>query len=235
MHYKKTVRLLFLVILTWTLLLPGPAAATDTDSQNDNINDNLHDNIREKVLSAIEKHYAGKSFEASFNQISTIAALDMTETASGKAVFSHPGKMSWEYLEPEKQEIITNGKFLWIYRPGQNQVLMGEAEEFFKTGAGGAFLSDIALIRENYIITVRENTDDYTELKLMPQTQDSNISKIIIRISKNNNDISRVIIHNTQGDTNLFEFTDIRFKAIEDSLFEFKIPEGVNIVELNQH
>ena len=217
-----------LLISAWNLLLiPG---------QMQQISANEHaDNIKEKLLTSIEKKYEGKSFEASFNQISTLSALDMMETATGKASFSHPGKMRWEYLEPEKQEIITNGKFLWIYRPGQNQVLMGEAEEFFKTGAGGAFLSDIALIRENYIITVLENTDDYSELKLRPHTQDPNISKIIIRISKKSNDINRVIIHNTQGDNNLFEFTDIRFKALDDSLFEFEIPDGVNIVELNKN
>jgi outer membrane lipoprotein carrier protein len=230
MHYKKTGKLFvfifILAIFSWNFL-PGMAAATDPDS--------LNDNIREKVLSAIEKRYGGKSFEASFNQISTLAALDMTETAIGKAVFSHPGKMRWEYLEPEKQEIISNGKFLWIYRPQQDQVLMGEAEEFLKTGAGGAFLSDIALIRENYIITVLENADDYTELELMPQGQDPNISKIIIRVSKKSNDIIQVLIHNAQGDTNLFEFTDIRFTPVDASLFEFSIPDGVNIVELNQN
>jgi outer membrane lipoprotein carrier protein len=215
-----------LILVCTLLLIPGQMQQALADENADN--------IKEKLLVLIEKKYTGKSFEASFNQLSTLAALDMTETALGKAVFSHPGKMRWEYLEPEKQEIITNGKFLWIYRPGQNQVLVGEAEEFFKTGAGGAFLSDIALIRQNYIITVQENTDDYTDLKLMPQTQDPNISKIIIRVSKNSNDISRVIIHNTQGDSNLFEFTAIRFKDIDNSLFEFEIPDGVNIVELNK-
>ena len=88
----------------------GIAAATEPE------------NAQEAVLSAIEKKYAGKSFEASFYQISKLEALDITEKASGKASFSHPGKMKWEYLEPEQHEIITNGKSLWIYRPEENQV-----------------------------------------------------------------------------------------------------------------
>jgi outer membrane lipoprotein carrier protein len=207
-------------------LVPAPPAkATDSYKLNDNI---------EKILSAIEKQYGKKSFETLFNQTSTLAALDMTETANGKAIFSHPGKMQWEYLKPEKHQIVTNGKVLWIYRPEQGQVLVGDAREFFKTGAGGAFLSDIRLIRGNYIITLMESMDDHTDLELRPQIHDPNISKIIIRVSLKTNYIIQAIIYNTQGDTNFFEFTDIKFRPVEDSLFDFAVPEGVNIVNMQE-
>ena len=104
----------------------------------------------QEILSRMEKKYAGRDFSADFHQISTLTALEITETASGKVYFSHPGKMRWEYLVPTRNKIISDGNTLWIYRPDENQVVKGNAQAFFATGAGGAFLSNISLVREQY-------------------------------------------------------------------------------------
>ncbi len=216
--FKTALFLLLTVLIHCGMQLPmGASAETE---------------ITDSILAGIEKRYAGKSFEAQFSQISTLSALDTTEQASGRAWFSHPGKMKWEYLSPEQHEIITNGKFLWIYRPEENQVMQGGADAFFKAGAGGAFLSDIALIRKNYIITIKDQTQDYIELDLVPEKETPDISLIVIRVSRQNSDITRVVTRNEYGDSTLLEFSRIQFKPADPSRFEFTIPEGVNVVDL---
>ncbi len=189
--------------------------------------------ITDDILNALEKKYTGKSFTANFNQISKLAALEITEKASGKASFSHPGKMNWEYLEPEVHKIITDGVSLWIYQPDENQVMIGDAENFFKSGAGGAFLSDISLIRKNYTIKVKEMAADYVEIDMIAKTPTPEISSIVIRISQKTNEILRVITYNEVNDTTLFEFYDIQFKKLNPAIFEFTPPEGSNIIDLN--
>lgn len=190
--------------------------------------------VKEDILTAVEKKYAGKSFEADFTQTATLAALDISEQASGKANFSHPGKMRWQYLEPEHHEIITNGSSLWIYRPQENQVMMGDASQFFKAGAGGAFLSDISLVRKNYTIRVKEITADYVEIDLVAKKKIPEISLIVIRVSQKNNEIQRVTTYNAYDDTTVFEFKNIRFRQVDPDLFEFSLPQGVNIINLDQ-
>ena len=192
-----------------------------------------NDIVKEDILTAIEKKYSGKSFEANFTQISRLAALDITEKASGRASFSHPGKMKWQYLEPEHHEIITNGKSLWIFRPQENQVMQGDASQFFKSGSGGAFLSDISLIRKNFTVSVKEVTADYVEINLTAKKENSDMSSIVIRISQKNSEIVRVVTYNPYDDSTLFEFSDIQFKKINPDVFEFKVPDGVNIIEMN--
>ncbi len=188
---------------------------------------------KEDILTAIEKKYSGKSFKADFTQVSKLAALDITEKASGTALFSHPGKMRWKYLTPQHHEIITNGKSLWIYRPEEKQVMHGDASQFFHSGAGGAFLSDISLIRKNFNITVREVTTSYIEIDLMAKKKDKDISSIVIRISQKNSEIERVVTFNPYDDTTLFQFSNIQFKNIEPEIFEFQIPYGVDIIEMD--
>lgn len=198
-----------------------------TASANDN------DKAKEDILNAIEKKYSGKSFEADFTQVLTIAAVDDMEKASGRSYFSHPGKMRWEYLEPEQYEIITNGKSLWMHRPQENQVTVGDPSSFFKEGGGGSFLSDISLIRKHYNIRVKEETDDYMEIDLMSKKDTPAISLIVIRISQKTKEIKRVVIYNAFDDTTRFEFSNTRFKPIDAGVFEFEPYDGLNIMEMN--
>ncbi len=189
--------------------------------------------IKEDILIAIEKKYSQKSFEADFIQISRLAALDIVEKASGKAFFSHPGKMRWEYKEPEHHEIITNGTLLWIFRPDEKQVMQGKASQFFKAGAGGSFLSDISLVRKNFTIKLNDITEDYAELNLVGGKNNPDISLIAIRVSRKNHEIERIIIKNNYDDTTQFEFHNIQFKKSDPGIFEFKPFKGLNIIDLN--
>ena len=219
--------LVFFSCILSCCVLFSTAYATDRDKNKDK------DIIKEEILNDIEKKYSDKSFEARFTQISTLAALDITEKAIGKAFFSHPGKMRWEYIKPGRHEIITNGKSLWIFRPEENQVMIGDASKFFKSGTGGAFLSDISLVRKNYTISVKEVTSDYVEIDLLSKQKESDISLISIRISKKNSEIIRVLTQNAYNDTTLFKFSDIQFKEIDPEVFEFIPSEKLNIIEMD--
>ncbi|MBU0972048.1 MAG: outer membrane lipoprotein carrier protein LolA [Proteobacteria bacterium] len=191
------------------------------------------DTLQDTILTAVEKKYTGTEFQADFSQVSKLEALEVTETASGKAWFSHPGKMRWLYLDPERHEIITNGKTLWIYRPDQAQVMRGDAQKFFKAGAGGSFLSDIGLIRKNFTIQLKEATDTHATLLLTARQKNPDMVSILIRVSRTTHEIEQATTRNVYGDTTLFAFTNIKFTTTNASTFEFKIPEGSSIVEMD--
>jgi outer membrane lipoprotein carrier protein len=191
------------------------------------------DTLGDKTLAAIEKLYTHNGFSADFSQSSTLAALEITETASGKAWFSHPGKMRWLYLSPQRHEITTNGQTLWIYRPDQNQVMRGNAKQFFKAGAGAAFLSDIGQMRQDFTIEVKETTDSHIFFLLTAKQKNPDLVTILIQVSRTTHEIAQVTTQNTYGDTTMFQFTNIQFKKMNASIFEFKIPEVSSIIEMD--
>jgi len=188
-----------------------------------------------EVLDRMEKKYAGNDFRADFHQISTLTALEITETASGKVFFSHPGKMRWEYLVPGQHQIISNGTSLWIYRPNENQVVRGDAQAFFNSGAGGAFLSNISLVRERYTAHIETNQADTAHITLIlePKKESPDIQSIHIRILKTNDHIVQVTTYNPYGDATTLDFWNIVFKKIDLSVFEFTTPDGVDVIEMN--
>ena len=214
------------------LCLAFPALASTPDREA----------VKTTILSGIEARYGGKSFSADFVQASTLAALDMNELASGRAWFSHPRKMKWRYLSPERHEIITNGRELWIYRPEDNQVMRGDARPFFQNGAGGAFLSDLGKLKTHYTIALDQVTPDWAELILTPlavpgedtETPASELQSIRIRVLTPSHQIQQVTTRNIHGDTTRFEFSNILFQPLPDPFFSFKIPDGVSIIDMEE-
>ncbi len=188
----------------------------------------------EAVLNALEKKYSLKSFQAEFSQVTTLAALDLADESSGKVWFSHPGKMKWQYILPDPHAFITNGDKLWFYQPEAQQVSIGKAAGFFKTGAGGAFLSDITLIRTNYTARIKEKSDKDILVELIPKTPDPDIAAIDIQILKKNYEIRQVTTRNQFGDITKFDFYNIRFTPLEPELFEFTPPEGITTIQLDE-
>lgn len=185
---------------------------------------------KEQILKRMEQKYGGKDFSTVYHQTSVLKALDIAETASGKAYFSHPGKMRWEYVKPERHEIISDGENLWIYRPDENQVLKGSAAAFFKTGAGGSFLSDITQVRNDYEITIKDENETFVNLTLIPKKEIPDITSIIIKILKSSDDIKQVITYNLYGDTTTLDFTEIKFSPLDQDIFKFEIPEGTDLL-----
>lgn len=187
------------------------------------------------ILKGVETRYLSTTdFTAQFFQKSTIKAMDITDHASGILQIKRPGMMRWEYEIPEKQIIITDGKDLWIYRPDDKQVMVGKAPSYFGGGKGAGFLSDIKLIRNDFSVTLESiNDPDSYVLKLVPNEKKFDIAMIHLYVSKKTYDISKVISFNSAGDETYIEFDKFQFnRNPDDSLFRFTIPEGTDILQL---
>ena len=188
----------------------------------------------DEVMDGIEARYDVKGIYARFEQTSTLKALDVTDSAEGRIFIKKPDRMRWEYDSPEKQSIITNGDMLWIYRPEDNQVMIGKAATFFGEGMGGVFLSDISAIRKNFGIklTATNDTGDY-ELELTPKKPLNGIQTVLITVSKDTFDLIRVVTLNAYGDETSLTFEDLKFdEDIDDGFFEFSPPVGTDLMSL---
>jgi outer membrane lipoprotein carrier protein len=188
------------------------------------------------IIDRVESRYAVSGFSARFNQFTTITAMDITDTASGQIFVKRPGMMRWEYKKPDVQTIITNGIKLWIYRPEDNQVMIGKAPAFFKDGKGAGFLSDLKQLRRQFHITLgNEIVKDSYILTLYPLEKTFDVSVIYLSISLKTFDVVRIVTFNSYGDKTRFELSDIQFnQSLDDALFTFEIPEGIEVLKLDQ-
>jgi outer membrane lipoprotein carrier protein len=193
-------------------------------------------NDLETILKGVESRYSVTGFSANFFQESTLKAMDITDTASGRIVVKRPGMMRWEYDTPEKQLIITDSKNLWIYRPADNQVMVGNAPEFFRDGKGAGFLSDIGLLRKKFDIhqEVSEPDQPYI-LKLIPIEKNLDFSELYLFVEQGEFMVKKIITRNTFGDETTIRLENLAFDILpEDNLFSFEVPKGVDILEISE-
>ncbi|AOY58561.1 MULTISPECIES: LolA family protein [Desulfococcus] len=190
----------------------------------------------DRIMSGVEKKYAGDGFEARFHQTSTLKAMDITDTAEGRLLIKRPDKMRWEYETPERQLVITNDDTLWIYRPDDLQVMLGSAPEFFRGGKGAGFLSDIRRIRKHFDVFLEDvkEGDRYT-LKLVPKDGKLDVVSILMTISATSFEVTDVTTTNSYGDQTYIRFDRYRFNLTPaDDDFVFDIPEGADVIRLEE-
>ena len=189
-----------------------------------------------EIMDKVEKRYNSPDFSAYFVQESTIKAMDISDVASGRILVKRPGMMRWEYDKPDRQTIITDGKKLWVYKPDDNQVMIGKAPSFFGDGKGAGFLSDMKLIREKFKVSFEKDKSnhDYV-IKLLPKEPTVGITKIYLSISKITFKIKKIITQNEYDDETMIELINSKFNLnLDKSLFGFIVPEGTDVLMMDE-
>jgi outer membrane lipoprotein carrier protein len=221
-------------VLIEILVLAPLGGPPDLNGATDNRNLSV-----DQILDRVENKYTDSEFSADFIQKSFLKAMDIIDQASGKVYIKYPGKMRWEYEKPDRQIFITDGEKLWVYRPDDNQVQVGKAPSFFKSGKGASFLSDISLVRQKFDISLKkgkQNEDDpFYYLKLIPREKTLDITEILLMVSKQTFNVVQIISIDLYGDENRIDLLNFAFGVnLDDSLFSFSIPEGADVLQLDE-
>ena len=102
------------------------------------------------VIRGLETAYGKMNdLKASFSQTAFNKSLNSTIPAEGTLAVKKGGKLRWEFSEPTPQEIVSDGKTLWVYTPSLNQVNVGAAPEAL-AGPAGSFLAGLGRLREHF-------------------------------------------------------------------------------------
>src|SRR5438034_1493817 len=106
----------------------------------------------EDVVRDLETAYGRMTdLRAEFTQTAFNKSLNQTIPAQGTVYFKKGGKLRWEYTEPTPQEIVSDGKQLWVYTPSLNQVNVGDAPEAL-AGPAGSFLAGLGRLRAEFSV-----------------------------------------------------------------------------------
>jgi len=136
--------------------------------------------------------------QADFFQRSTIAAKKREFRADGvmylkPATSSEALKFRFEYYRPTRQEIVCDGRTLWISLPENRQVILSDVSEFFDPGRfdqnrGRAvnFLQGLGRISKDFTIIFNRPMYDQTGnyiLELTPLRASASIEKLFITVN----------------------------------------------------
>jgi outer membrane lipoprotein carrier protein len=72
------------------------------------------------------------TLRAGFSQFVRMEGADTVQQVEGEVLFKKPDLMRLEHRLPEKQTIVSDGTWLWVYRPSTNQVIQTRLDAWRK-------------------------------------------------------------------------------------------------------
>ena len=192
----------------------------------------------ESVLDQIQNKYESiDDFHSKFIQEATVRALDKIQKADGEVWFKKPGKMRWNYIRPNKDEIVSDGKTFWIYNQEENQVLESSLDEVMDKPTTTTLLSGLGelkkLFRGQFSNTNTFNENNSYIIDLFPKHDTEEYNKFTIAVDKNTSIVKTIYLFDPFGNLTKIRLIDIEInKGIPDKLFKFEIPKGTEVTRV---
>ena len=175
--------------------------------------------------------------KAEFTQTAFNKSLNQTIPASGKVYLKKGGKLRWEYAEPTPQQIVSDGKTIWIYTPTLNQVNTGPAPDAL-AGPAGSFLSGLGRLREHFNVRLLnpaqpKDGDGNVVLDLTPKQPLPTLQRLILAFDPTGWQLRKAVVYDQFDNTVTMKFSNLAVNSgLEDKLFAFVPPKGVATVPL---
>jgi len=184
----------------------------------------------EDEVTRIQEVYKNISdIKAGFVQKNYMKDLGRTDTYKGVLFIKMPTKMKWEYKGNKPQEVIINGDKILIYKKPEKQAFKSAFNRQTYGQAPVALLSGFGNVREEFNITKKNN-----RLVLTPKNPMGSIVSVEVETSDKDFPIKSFIIRDMRSNRIEIQLKDIEINTgVKDSVFDFSLPEGVNIYEHN--
>jgi outer membrane lipoprotein carrier protein len=127
----------------------------------------------EALIDKVQARYQGEqSLRAKFYQYSFLAALDTSELSSGDVFFLKPGKMRWDYKEPDVQIFLVKESIVWFYQEAERQVMINDFDKVVLSDLPVAFLMGIGNLRRDFTLKegCRNKDGIMLDLRAIPKT-----------------------------------------------------------------
>lgn len=195
------------------LLLFVFASATHAESGTQLLNDHM------KKL---------RTLDTAFTQEVVSEKGEIMQTSYGRFMLSRPGKFRWEYEQPSPQEIVSDGKSLWIYDKELEQVTVKPLSATLGASPAGLLMQQRDFDKD-YVVLEKSRREGLDWVDLRPRDKSGDFQRILIGLDDDG--IHAMDLYDQFGQTTMIRFRQPRFNsAIAGSKFEFTPPAGVDVI-----
>jgi outer membrane lipoprotein carrier protein len=162
-------------------------------------------------------------------------SLNQKRQESGHLYLRRPRMMRWEYQSPEEKLFISDGKTVYFYVPGERQVNKDKVSEAIDERMPLMFLVGQSDLRKEFSQISLLNSKPFlagTKVLRMYPKRKSDVKEIVMEVDPANYHIRRLLLTYSDGSLSEFIFSNVRTNTgVQASLFEFKVPAGVQVLE----
>jgi outer membrane lipoprotein carrier protein len=168
------------------------------------------------------------AIKASFHQIVTDKKGQKIQEVYGEMQLKRPNKFRWDYHKPFEQQIISDGKQVWLYDTELAQVSVRELSKALGSSPAALLAGDDGLDKNFRLVNAyRKDTLDWVSAN--PKDSDTGFNKISLAFK--NNVLQEMDMVDSFGHITKIVFTNmVQNPALEDKAFLFMPPKGVDVV-----
>ena len=207
-----------------------------------------------EVVSALEKGYAGlQDVQADFSQSTAVSAINREQKGNGEVLLKRPASSTamfrFNYAKP-KQQIVSNGKQVWFYTAESKQVMVSTVAAMFKDGNSIAlsYLTGLGNVSRDFTVAFAKEQQDKNgnyQIELTPRNPSPVLVRLQLTVSaqaverlaadgevKDIFPVVSSVVYDAGGNSTRIDYKRVRVnKGIDNGKFNFKIPEGVEVVK----
>lgn len=167
------------------------------------------------------------TFSANFVQTQPDESTFSENKSKGYMAIKRPGKLFWIYQQPEHQEIVTDGKNLWIYDAEIDQVTV-RALISVQADFPLRWLLYDEPVTDNFEVIVGDKINGVSWFNLVPK-DNSFFQSLDVAISKGK--LAQIWMYQSSDNIVKVVFEEgSTTKKILESQFDFVPPKGVDVI-----
>ena len=187
-----------------------------------------------KLLDKVQARYAKiDGIHARFHQELTSATLGQTDVADGECWFAKPGKMRWDYTQPDKVYYISDGDVLWSYEVANKQAIKMNVKDS-ELYDSLKFLFGEGDLRASFDVKLGAEKDGLRALVLTPKSGQKNYKTLTLWAKPGTWEIARTELVDPLDNVSVITFTGASYTKLKPEAFQFKPPAGATVQDLTQ-
>ena len=162
----------------------------------------------------------------------TLQVVGVKETVlqetSGQMLLLRPGRFRWDYKKPYEQQIVSNGKKVWLYDIDLEQVTVKTLDGVLGS-TPALLLSSDTPIEKNFSIRELGEEQNLQWVELTPLQKESGFDKLVLGFD----DVSLINmeLHHAFGQLTRLHFSKIEHNPVIDpARFDFIPPKDVDVI-----
>lgn len=173
------------------------------------------------------------NIEADFVQYVLDASGSRLQETHGHMVLAQPNQFWWQTADPFAQLIVSNGKRLWIYDKDLEQVTVQSLDQRTTSTPALLLSGNSTDIGDEFTVVMKRTDNGLVLYRLTPKDPESLYQTL--RLNFKNNQLIEMQLEDSMYQKTSLIFSNMVFNPkIEDSLFEFVVPENIDVFELSQ-
>jgi len=140
-----------------------------------------------------------------------------------------PNRFRWDYLVPEKRQIIADGRDLWIVEDELNHITQYR-QSLALRGTPATLLLGGESPEEQFKVVELGERQGLQWLELLPKDQESDLVRILVAFK--GKDLTRLELTDQFGQISRFSFFEIKRNVeMADAAFDYEPPDGWDIFQ----